>query len=83
MIVEIPNTELNVSKIAMHCDKCITDSKGRSVAAPLMSTSHFYIISGASGSGKSNLIINLLKSTKTTKDKKHKNLTEICSILLF
>jgi len=72
MIVEIPNTELNVSKIAMHCDKCITDSKGRSVAAPLMSTSHFYIISGASGSGKSNLIINLLKSTKTTKDKKHK-----------
>jgi GTPase SAR1 family protein len=72
MIVEIPNTELNVSKIAMHCDKCITDSKGRSVAAPLMSTSHFYIISGASGSGKSNLIVNLLKSTKTTKDKKHK-----------
>ena len=72
MIVEIPNTELSVSKIAMHCDKYITDSKGRSVAAPLMSTSHFYIISGASGSGKSNLIINLLKSTKTTKDKKHK-----------
>ena len=72
MIVEIPNTELNVSKIAMHCDKCIEDSKGRTVAAPLMSTSHFYIISGASGSGKSNLIINLLKSTKTTKDKKHK-----------
>ena len=72
MIVEIPNTELNVSKIAMHCDKCIEDSKGRSVAAPLMKTSHFYVISGASGSGKSNLIINLLKSTKTTKDKKHK-----------
>jgi len=72
MIVEIPNTELNVSKIAMHCDKCITDSKKRSVAAPLMKTSHMYVISGASGSGKSNLIINLLKSTKTTKDKKHK-----------
>jgi|TARA_R110000803_G_scaffold32664_6_gene71818 hypothetical protein len=71
-ITEIPNSELNVTKIAMHCDKCITDSKGRSVAAPLMKTSHFYIISGASGSGKSNLIINLLKSTKTTKDKKHK-----------
>ena len=29
-IVEIPNTELNVTKIAMHCDKCINDSKGRS-----------------------------------------------------
>ena len=72
MIVEIPNTELNVSKIAMHCDKCITDSKKRSVAAPLMKTSHMYVISGASGSGKGNLIINLLKSTKTTKDKKHK-----------
>ena len=70
--MKIPNSELNVTKIAMHCDKCITDSKGRSVAAPLMKTSHFYIISGASGSGKSNLIINLLKSTKTTKDKKHK-----------
>ena len=72
MIVEIPNTELNVSKIAMHCDKCIEDSKGRSVVAPLMKTSHMYVISGASGSGKSNLIVNLLKSTKITKDKKHK-----------
>tara|TARA_R110002126_G_scaffold76695_2_gene191442 strand:- start:622 stop:1389 length:768 start_codon:yes stop_codon:yes gene_type:complete len=72
MIVEIPNTNLNVSKIAMHCDKCIEDSKKRSVAPPLMNTSHFYIISGASGSGKSNLIVNLLKSNKTTKDKKHK-----------
>ena len=71
-ITEIPNSELSVSKIAMHCDKCIMDSKKRSVAKPLMSTSHFYVISGASGSGKSNLIINLLKSTKTTKDKKHK-----------
>ena len=72
MIVEIPNTELNVSKIAMNCDKAICDSKGRTVAAPLMSTSHFFIISGASGSGKSNLIVNLLKSNKTTKNKKHK-----------
>lgn len=71
-IIEIPNTELNIQKIAMSCDKAICDSKGRSVAEPLMKTSHFYIISGASGSGKSNLIVNLLKSTKTTKDKKHK-----------
>jgi len=71
-ITEIPNEDLAVTKIQMKCDKCITDAKGRSVAAPLMDTSHFYIISGASGSGKSNLIVNLLKSNKTTKDKKHK-----------
>ena len=71
-IVEIPNDELKIQKIAMSCDKAICDSKKRTVAKPLMSTSHFYVISGASGSGKSNLIVNLLKSTKTTKDKKHK-----------
>jgi len=71
-IIEVPNEDLDISKIQMICDKCITDAKGRSVAAPLMDTSHFYIISGASGSGKSNLIVNLLKSNKTTKDKKHK-----------
>ena len=71
-ITEIPNENLTVTKIQMKCDKYITDSKCRSVAAPLMQTSHFYIISGASGSGKSNLIVNLLKSNKTTKDKKHK-----------
>jgi len=71
-ITEIPNEDLDISKIQMQCDKRITDAKGRSVAAPLMDTSHFYIISGASGSGKSNLIVNLLKSNKTTKDKKHK-----------
>jgi ATP:corrinoid adenosyltransferase len=71
-IVEIPNDELKIQKIAMSCDKAICDSKKRSVAAPLMKTSHMYIVSGASGSGKSNLIVNLLKSTKTTKDKKHK-----------
>mgnify|MGYP003664628795 FL=1 len=71
-ITEIPNEELSVTKIQMNCDQRITDSKCRSVAAPLMQTSHFYIISGASGSGKSNLIVNLLKSNKTTKDNKHK-----------
>ena len=71
-IIEVPNEELSVAKIQMNCDKRITDAKGRSVANPLMDTSHFYIISGASGSGKSNLIINLLKSNSTTKDKKHK-----------
>jgi len=72
LIIEVPNENLAVTKIQMNCDKYITDSKCRSVAAPLMQTSHFYIISGASGSGKSNLIVNLLKSNKTTKDNKHK-----------
>jgi len=72
LIIEVPNENLAVTKIQMKCDKYITDSKCRSVAAPLMQTSHFYIISGASGSGKSNLIVNLLKSNKTTKDNKHK-----------
>ena len=71
-IKEIENTELQINKVNMNCDKCIQDSKGRSIIPPLMNTSHFYIISGASGSGKTNLIVNLLKSNKQTKDKKHK-----------
>ena len=71
-ITEIPNKDLQVNKVAMECDKCIKDKKGRGIAEPLMKTSHFYIISGASGSGKSNLIVNLLRSNKITKDKKAK-----------
>ena len=71
-ITEIPNKDLQVQKVAMECDKCIKDKKGRSIAPPLMNTSHFMIISGASGSGKTNLLVNLLKSNKMTKDKKHK-----------
>ena len=71
-ITEIENKDLQVKKIEMDCDKCIKDAKGRSISEPLMNTSHFYIISGASGSGKSSLIINLLKSQKITKDKKAK-----------
>tara|TARA_R100000935_G_scaffold14_1_gene92 strand:+ start:641 stop:1450 length:810 start_codon:yes stop_codon:yes gene_type:complete len=71
-IREIHNKELKVNKVDMVCDKTIKDSKGKSIIPPLMDTSHFYIISGASGSGKTNLLINLLKSNKQTKDKKHK-----------
>ncbi len=71
-IVEIENKDLQVNKVEMDCDKCINDKKGRSIAEPLMNTSHFYIINGASGMGKSNLIVSLLKSQKITKDKKAK-----------
>jgi len=71
-IKEIENKDLQVTKVEMDCDKCIKDSKGRSIADPLMNTSHFYIINGASGMGKSNLIVSLLKSQKITKDKKAK-----------
>ena len=71
-IKEIENKELHVNRVNMNCDKCIQDSKKKSIIPPLMNTSHFYIISGASGSGKTNLIVNLLKSNKLSKDKKHK-----------
>jgi len=73
-IIEIPNSELNIQKIAMSCDKCITDSKGRSVAAPLMKTSHMYVISGASGSGKSNVLVS--PSAHTIKDSPLENLSD-------
>ena len=71
-ITELENSDLQVSKIEMACDKCIKDKKGVGIAYPLMNTSHFYIISGASGSGKTNLLVNLLKSNRKTKDKKSK-----------
>lgn len=71
-IQEIENKELQVNRVDMSCDKCIKDNKGKKIIEPLMATSHFYIISGASGSGKTNLLINLLKSNKQTKDKKTK-----------
>mgnify|MGYP003636388628 FL=1 len=71
-ITEIENKDLKIEKIAMSCDKTITDTKGKTVAYPLMTTSSFILITGASGSGKSNLMISLLKGNKSTPDKKHK-----------
>ena len=59
-ITEIENKDLKIEKIAMSCDKTITDTKGKTVAYPLMTTSSFILITGASGSGKSNLMISLI-----------------------
>lgn len=71
-ITELENKDLQVAKVEMACDKCIKDKKGIGIAYPLMNSSHFYIISGASGSGKTNLLVNLLKSNRKTKDKMNK-----------
>ena len=71
-IVEIPNKDLDIKKVEMSCDKVICDRKGVTIAEPLMNSSFFNIISGASGSGKTNLIVNLLRSNKFTKDRKRK-----------
>ena len=71
-ITEIPNKDLDIKRVEMSCDKVICDRKGITIAEPLMNTSFFNIISGASGSGKTNLIVNLLRSNKFTKDRKRK-----------
>jgi hypothetical protein len=59
--------ELHIKKIPMICDKPIQTKKGIKVAYPLMQTSHMYLINGFSGSGKTNLIMSLLKRTSKTK----------------
>ena len=60
--------ELSVKKIEMNCDKIIQTKKGISVAPPLCKTSHLYLFVGASGSGKTNLVMSLLKRrSKTSK----------------
>lgn len=65
-ITEQVNKDMEVGKVKMSCDQKIMDNKGRSVCHPLMQTSFLYLISGASGSGKSNLLVNLLtKSGKS------------------
>lgn len=71
-IKEIENKNLQIQKVNMECDKRIKDKKGKSISPPLMNTSHFMLISGASGSGKTNLLVNLLKSKNSTKDGKYK-----------
>ncbi len=72
-IKEIKNDKLEIGKIPMSADSILKDKKGRTVAYPLMSTSFMYLICGASGSGKTNLMINLLKNCKCKcKDNKDK-----------
>ena len=61
MFKEIENKILEVSKIEMTADKILEDDKGRSVPYPLIKNSGFLIqISGASRSGKTTLLVNLI-----------------------
>ena len=61
MFQEIENKNLSISKIEMTADKPLVDNKNRSVPYPLVNKSGFlYQISGFRGSGKSNLLINLI-----------------------
>lgn len=65
MFEEIENKKLSISKIEMTADKPLIDNKGETVPYPLVNKSGFlYQISGASGSGKSNLLINLINKKK-------------------
>lgn len=66
-IREEPNKDMEVGKVKMSCDGKIQNNKKQSVCTPLMETSFLYLISGPSGSGKSNLLVNLL--TKSGKSK--------------
>lgn len=61
MFKEIENKILEVSKIEMTADKILQDHKHRSVPYPLIKNSGFLIqISGASRSGKTTLLVNLI-----------------------
>lgn len=66
-IREEVNKEMAVGKVEMSCDGKIKNNKGLSVCTPLMETSFLYLISGPSGSGKSNLLVNLLTKHGKTK----------------
>jgi len=66
-ITEQPNKDMAVGKVEMSCDQKIMDNKGRSVCSPLMQSSFLYLISGPSGSGKSNLLVNLLTTSGKSK----------------
>lgn len=70
-ITEQPNKDMAVGKVEMSCDQKIMDNKGRSVCSPLMQSSFLYLISGPSGSGKSNLLVNLLTKGGTSECKKN------------
>ncbi len=71
-ITEQPNKDMEVGKVKMTCDGKIMDNKGRSVCSPLMQSSFLYLISGPSGSGKSNLLVNLLTKSGNSKCGKNK-----------
>ena len=67
MFKEIENKILQNGKIKMLTDKTLEDHKKRTVPYPLIKTSSFLInISGASRSGKTTLLINLI--SKRSKD---------------
>ena len=64
--------DLSVGKVSMSCDRLIQNNKGQSVVPPLMGTSFLYLISGASGSGKTSLLVSLLTKPGTSKCGKYK-----------
>ena len=68
-IREVKNDVLEVDKIPMSCDRAICDKNGRCIAEPFVSHQpFFYIICGASGSGKTNLLINMFKKKPPVKN---------------
>lgn len=67
MFKEEINKVLDVAKVNMKADEKLLDDKGRSVPYPLVANSgHCYIFSGASRSGKTTAMINVL--SKRAKD---------------
>lgn len=58
---EVHNKNLDVKKVKMKCDGILCDNKGKQPPYPLLNKSGFCIwINGASGSGKTNLLMNII-----------------------